>query len=327
MSSNGYLAGICTAIRDAWRADSVSLPPGLLRWAIDAARQSPRYLSLPLLTCEATGGDPTHAVPMAAAWHLLHCAGHLLDDVEDQALEPSVPPARVVNWGTTLIFAAQWLLQSVRGELDGERQTALSRAFTAACLRVCVAQDADLAAGPGQEMSLEDYWRVAGAKGSEPFALACRAGAMLGAQSQTEVGIYTRFGYHLGVLLQLGDDLRDVWQPRNRGDLLTAARTLPVVYALSVAPAESGVRLRDLLRRIPGDQQALCDLQSLLADLGALHYLTVQAARQRQLARATLFRAARPGLAQRELLNLLDAAFPALAREPWSSPSGSFPDS
>lgn len=320
MTPDAFLDSVCAAIEEAWRADSDSPPSALLRWATDAARQSPQFLRLPLLTCEATGGDPAHAVPIAAAWHLLHCAAHLLDDVEDQALEPPLDPARVINWATALTFAAQLpLLHPARWGLPAARVLALSQAFNAASLRICAAQDTDLAAGPKGNLSPDDYWRIAGTKGGEPLALACRAGAMLGTQPQTEVDIYATFGYHLGVLVQLGDDLHALWTPRGRGDLITAGRTLPVVYALTVASSEVRTLLLSLLRRAPDDPVALGELQSVLADLGVLHYLTLQAGKHHHLAREALLSAARPAVAQYELLKLLDAVFPAVARERWTS--------
>jgi len=164
-----FLRGVCATIEEAWRADGASLPSALLRWATDAARLSP-FLRLPLLTCEATGGDPAYAIPVAAAWHLLHCAAALLDDVEDQALEVPLDPARVVNWATALTFAAQLLLRRpARWGLPAALALALSEAFNSASLRVCAAQDADLAAGPEGDLSLDDYWRIAGAKGASPW--------------------------------------------------------------------------------------------------------------------------------------------------------------
>ena len=316
MTPDAFLDSVCAAIEEVWQTDGDSLPSALLCWVTDAARQSPQFLHLPLLTCEATGGDPAHAIPIAAAWHLLHCAAHLLDDVEDQALEPPLDPARVVNWATTLTFAAQLLLlRSARWGVSTDRVLALSQTFNAASLCICAAQDADLAAGQEGNLSLDDYWRIAGAKGGAPLALACRAGAMLGTQPQTEVDIYATFGYHLGVLMQLGDDLHALWTPRGRGDLSTAERTLPVVYALTVASSEARTLLHLLLHRAPDDPAALRELQSVLADLGALHYLTLQAGKQHHLAREALLSAARPVVAQYELLKLLDVIFPAVARE------------
>lgn len=322
MTPDAFLEGVRAAIEEIGREECASsLPSALLDWVIDALHCSP-FLRLPLLCCQATGGDQAHAVLVAAAWHTLHCAAHLLDDVEDRAVGLSLDPARVVNWATALIFVAQLsLIRLARWELPATRVLALSETFHAASLRVCAAQDADLAARLEEGLSLDDYWRIAEAKGGEPLALACRAGAMLGSNEQTEIDIYATFGYHLGLLVQLGDDLRALWTPRGQGDLVTSWRTLPVVYAFSAASPEVRGQLCSLLRHIPDDPAALCEFRALLADQGALHYLTVQAGTQYHLAREALLSVARPTVAQHELLQLLDAAFPAVARERWASSS------
>ncbi len=296
-------------------------PDGLdvvLRWVTAAARQSPQFLHLPLLICKATGGDLAHAVPVAAAWHLLHCAAHLLDDVADEALSFLEPP-QAVNAAVTLIFLAQISLTTLQqSQIKPECIVALVAAFNIATTRMALGQTVDLA-WDERTATLDDYWRVAGAKSGEFFALACRAGAMLGTQPQTDVDNYTTFGYHLGVLVQLGDDLHALWTPRGRGDLITAGRTLPVVYALTVASSEARTLLHLLLLRALDDPAALRELQTLLSSQGALHYLTLQAGKHHHLAREALLSAARPAIAQYELLKLLDAVFPAVARERWTS--------
>ncbi len=328
-----HLTHVC---RRACGAPADDLEP-VLRWVSNCARAQPASLRLPLLTCEATGGDTAHTIPVAAAWQLLHCAAHLLDDVADEAC-PSLEPAQAVNAAVTLIFLAQVSLTTLRqSHIKPERVVALVAAFNTATARMALGQAADLA-WDEQTATLDDYWRVAGAKTGEFFALACRAGAMLGKQPQTEVDIYTTFGYHLGILVQLGDDLRALWTPRGRDDLTTAGRTLPVIYALTIASPEARARLCSLLRRVPNDPAALRELQAALADpstgrrgepaepsghrLGALHYLTLQVGRQHHLAREALLSSARPAVAQHELFKLLDAAFPAVARERWICPSG-----
>ncbi|MDY6876283.1 MAG: polyprenyl synthetase family protein [Chloroflexota bacterium] len=302
----------------------------VLRWATDAARLSP-FLRLPLLCCQAAGGDPAHAIPVATAWHLLHCAAHLLDDLADEA-RPSLEPAQAVNVAVTLVFLAQAVNAAVtlvflaqvslttlrHSQVEPERVVALVEVFNTTTAHMALGQAADLA-WDEETATLDDYWHIAGAKTGEFFGLACRAGAMLGTQPQSEVDIYATFGYHLGVLVQLGDDFRALWTPRGRGDLTTAGRTLPVVYALTVASSEARTLLHSLLRRAPDDPAALRELQAVLADLGALHYLTLQAGKQHHLAHEALLSSARPAVAQHELLELLDAAFPAVAQERWPS--------
>ncbi len=317
--STALTAHLTYVCRRACGAPVDGLDP-ILRWVDDCARAQIAPLHLPLLACEAAGGDPTQAIPVAAAWHLLHCAAHLLDDIVDEAC-PAHESAQAVNTAVVLISLAQVSLTTWEpNQVEPAHVVTLIEAFNAAMARTALGQAADLA-WDEEAATLDDYWRVARAKAGEFFALACRAGAMLGTRPQTEVDIYATFGYHLGLLVQLGDDLRALWQPRGRGDLNTAGRTLPVVYALTVASPQAKARLYalcSLLRHAP-DDSALRELQAMLADLGALHYVTWQAGRQHYLAFEALLSSARPVVAQHELLRLLDAAFPAVARAQWTS--------
>ncbi len=310
-----------------------------IRWASERARGHPALLRLPLLACEATGGDPAGAIPVAAAWHLFHCAAHLLDSAaddplplrdpadgseklpEDTRLERSeAATSRVINDAVTLVFLAQVSLTTLRRSgVTTQRIVPLVAAFNTAAMRMALGQARDLAWNK-TAATLDDYWRMAGAKSGEFFGLACRAGAMLGTDDQAEIDKYGSFGYHLGVLVQLGDDLQALWKPRNRGDLITAERTLPVVYACAIAPATTRDRLHILLQHLGDDPDALCQLRIILANVGALHYLTMQAGLQHQLAYEALLSSARPAVAQHELSRLLDAAFPAVVRHRWASP-------
>lgn len=288
----------------------------ILEWAKDAARKRPGFLRLPLLACQAVGGDPIEAIPVVAAWHLFYCAAHLVDDVADQAELP-LSPALTINAAFGLTFLAQLSLASLA---QGERGLALVDLFNRAGLRVVGGQADDLTWN-AQTATLEDYWPMIGAKAGEWFALACRAGALCGGQPP-EIDNYATFGYHLGVLVQLNDDFGALWTPRGPGDLTTVARTLPVVYGLTVAPPATRQRILDLLALPALDGAALDDLRSLLADLGAVHYLTLQAGHQYILARAPILSLAHPHPAQRELLAILDRVFPALAQGPRSPQTG-----
>lgn len=293
----------------------------MLEWAKDAARARPGFLRLPLLTCQAAGGDPTEAIPVAAAWHLFYCAAHLVDDVADHAELP-IAPASAINAAFGLSFLGQFSLTTLgQSQIASERILTLVDLFNQAAIRVVEGQGIDLT-WDAQDSTLEDYWRMIGAKAGEWFALACRAGALFGAQAH-EIDIYGTFGYHLGVLIQLNDDLSALWKPRGPGDLATIDRTLPVVYGRLVAPTVTRERLVDLLPLVAVDTTALVELQSLLADLGAIHYLTLQAGHQYVLAREPILSLARPHPAHHELLTTLDSVFPAMAQGPWSTQSAS----
>ena len=149
-------------------------------------RRTPSFL-LPVLCCEAVGGDEHQATAVAAAWFLLYLAAKVLDDIEDEdALQNpwcTVGIAQAINAATGLIFVSQLALAHLP-RMGAGRGLALYliEDFNCTILRMCAGQHADLT--EASISSLERYFRIAGAKSGEFFALACRAGALLGTDGE-----------------------------------------------------------------------------------------------------------------------------------------------
>jgi len=312
---------------------ATAAPAEVGAWVLAAAQSNRRLLSLPWFvyqaTCQgqATGGscDPQRSAPVAAAWHLLHCAAKLLDDIEDgedsSLMFADLSPAQVINAATGLIFISQLALVSLRDlGLDSVRTLEVVTAFNTATSRMVNGQAQDLALTRGDVVSLEHLRKVQEAKSGEFFALSCRTGAMLGDASDCEIAACATFGYNLGMLVQMGDDLRDLWRPRSPHDLAAARCTLPVVFALSSVDADARRRIERLLACVSEDDcvakdgNALIELQRALAESGAVHYVTLQAGMYYLRAHQALLSLPRSSEAQHEILQLLDRVFPAIAR-------------
>src|SRR3990172_12240121 len=97
-------------------------------------------------------------------------------------------------------------------------------------------QHADLV---NPQPDLEQWLEIAGAKSGELFALACRCGARLATNDPARLKGFSDFGHHLGILLQILDDLEDL-KPGSgveTPDLSPkVSRSLVVAYALDVLP-------------------------------------------------------------------------------------------
>jgi geranylgeranyl pyrophosphate synthase len=156
-----------------------------LRWVRERVYAHPAFLRLPLLACEATVGDSANVIPVTAAWHLFHCAAHLLDSVSDEAFPAQDPvgggdsrarpigtaASRVINDAVTLLFLAQASLTTLhRSRIDPQRVVSVVAAFNTDATRMALGQACDLAWNKGAG-SLDGYWRVAGAKTGEFFGL------------------------------------------------------------------------------------------------------------------------------------------------------------
>jgi len=270
---------------------------------------------LPVLCCEAVGGNERQATAVAAAWHLLHLAAKILDDVEDEdadgALWSTIGSSQAINVATGFIFASQLALAHLP-QMGADERLALSlcQDFNRACLRMCAGQHADLT--EGSELSLERYFEVVAAKSGEFFALACRAGALLGGGNAEQVASYSEFGYNLGVLIQIWDDFEGIWNPQGKSDLATGKRTLPIIYALSVAPLAVQKQLMEFLSRAADEPQAEGEARRIITDLGAPQYVMTEAQIRRRRAERALLRAGKSCLVHQQLIGLLNRVMPAL---------------
>jgi geranylgeranyl diphosphate synthase type I len=200
------------------------------------ASARPPWLRLPLLCCQAAGGEPRWAEPVAAAWALLYAAAHLLDSLQDgDPPEPwweALGPGPASNVATGLIATCSLLLTH-----DTERPRAfelIRQDFFQTVLQMSSGQHRDLTAG---SPSLEECWRVAEAKSGGFFGLACRAGARIAGIDEALVSHYSTYGTCLGLLVQIGDDLADLAEAKqmrsSRGRL-----AIPMAYYRAVASPE-----------------------------------------------------------------------------------------
>jgi len=274
------------------------------------ARNNLPLLSLPGLCCEAAGSDRAQAAVIATAWRLLYEAAYWLDQVQDGEIQADPAsgqgPGPAINIAIGLMTSAGLALCALEeGAANFETARAIRSDFYRTGLKMCAGQHADLTV---REPTLEHCWQIAEAKSGEFFALACRAGARLADDDAARLERFSKFGYQLGVLIQIGDDLSGLGPAAGeRSDLATGQRwTLPVAYAMSVLPAREREQLRQQLKAAPTDVAAEAEVRRRLIESGAVLYLIVEAERHRRKAEAALLKAAPPSRARDELLTLLN---------------------
>ncbi len=271
---------------------------------------------LPPLTCWLVGGTPEKAVPLAVTWNLLHLAADILDKVEDgqPAAGPrdSLPPDVAVNAATAFIFLAQMALDTLADkEVSHSLIFRLRSELYQVALQMCAGQHLELMEPMSLHGDLDTYWYIAGAKSGHCFAWACRAGALLGEGTPLQVDRCGTYGYNLGVLVQIVDDFVDLWPAAGPGDLALGRKTLPVLYALAVAPPNRRERLLRLLDQARRSPEAEAEAREEVIRLGGLHYLLVEAQIRRKRAQQAL-QAFPAGPPRDDLLTLLDGVLPVL---------------
>ncbi len=198
------------------------------------ATNSLPWLMLPIFACEALAGDVNLAQHVAAALEIGRITAGCLDEWQDQdtddALWRTIGPGRTVNLAVAML-PLSFLVLSRLSDIGVEPSLVLSlqQEFHRTLLQMCAGQDADLS----DDLSLDDYEKVAGAKSGALFCLGCRAGAMVAGAPLEIAAQYAEFGYNLGVLAQMWNDFQGLAGLRGKGDA-KQQRALPLLARQAV---------------------------------------------------------------------------------------------
>jgi len=284
-----------------------------------APRAAKRTRPILLLSVtQSLGGDVSAVLPVAAAVELLHNAALVFDDIQDRATlrrgRPAVwrrcGAAQALNVGVALQAAVHLAATAAAAAgLPAERALAASEELGLCTLRLAEGQYLDLSYRQGQRPSIDEYMRMCAAKTASLLASASYLGAVLaGREDRAEPA--RRLGYHLGMYLQIEDDLAGIWgdgaeMGKEAADLEGRHKTLPLLYAFQSpdAPPE----LAALEERYYGDgplrAAEVAELRRYATELGGRAYAAEMGAFHRDLALRALeeLAAGRP-----DLLALLD---------------------
>jgi len=184
--------------------------------------------------CAAAGGDVEQAVPIAAAVEIFMVALDLLDDAEDgeeTAIQAELGASCALNVSTGLLFLAQ------QGLLDAGGGAALAHLLLDAGLRACGGQHEDLSAGMGSPTSLDAALDVTSGKSASLVAAICQLGAACAGAGAWAQDLFARFGWYLGMVAQLVNDLNALQlEAVGKTDIALGRLTLPLVHAALLAP-------------------------------------------------------------------------------------------
>ncbi|HEY9897942.1 MAG TPA: polyprenyl synthetase family protein [Pantanalinema sp.] len=204
---------------------------------------------------------------LAEAVEMLHVGSLIHDDILDEAeLRRGVKSVHVKHGAKAAVLAGDFLLARSCGLIASLGHHHLNQRMAEVLAGLCEGeylQDEQLW---NLDVTVEAYLERMALKTSGPFELACEGAALLSGQRDEVVQAARRFGYHLGLLFQMFDDLLDyasstqvAGKPVGQ-DLLAGSLTLPVIVALE-DPAVGPV-MRRMLSPFP--QEIHPELRELL---------------------------------------------------------------
>jgi geranylgeranyl diphosphate synthase type I len=305
-----YLTAIESEMRDSTAVHDAALAPyyGMisyhLGWVDEDFSPSHRGTGkrlrplLCLLSCEASGGDWQQALPAAAAIELIHNFSLIHDDIEDHSLQrrhrPTVwslwGPAQAINAGDGLFAISRLALQrlSHRG-VGPDKIVRAFRLVDETCLDLTEGQYLDLAFEAEDSVTVEMYMEMIGKKTSALMGCATQIGALLATDDESVIDAYAAFGYQLGLLFQIVDDILGIWgvgETTGKAvgeDIVNKKKSLPIVYAL-----QKSARLGEIYREEQMDTARQLMVMESLEDVSARQYAQGLAAHHMDLALASL---------------------------------------
>ena len=237
---------------------------------------------LTLMTSWAAGGDPSQAIPAAAAVELLHNFSLIHDDIEDQSLTRRHRPtlwswageAQALNTGDAMFVIAHLAMLRLRDRhLPAERVLDAMQTFDDTCLRLTQGQFMDLSFEERIDVTLDEYMLMISGKTAALLSASALLGAIVAGSSQRDP--YRIFGYELGISFQIEDDILGIWGEEaltgksTTGDIITRKKTLPVLYALGRS-GPAAERLRAFYARPePLTENEVPEILGLLDELEA----------------------------------------------------------
>ncbi|MBA2336775.1 MAG: polyprenyl synthetase family protein [Acidimicrobiia bacterium] len=202
------------------------------------------------VAAELGPNDGPEPVEAGVAVELVHLGSLYHDDVIDEASTRRGAVSVNANWTNTVaILAGDFLLaraSEVAAPLGEEAVSLIARTY------------ATLVEGQALELRLmdsidhgpDDYYRVIGGKTASLIRTASRLGAMTAGAEQHQIEAISEWGWEMGLVFQMTDDVLDVVADENflgkpaGSDILEGTYTLPLLYALA---GPGGTEIRTLL--------------------------------------------------------------------------------
>jgi geranylgeranyl diphosphate synthase type I len=258
---------------------------------------------LVLLACQAGGGDPAQAIPLAAGVQLIHDFTLIHDDIEDNSDTRRGRPtlwslwglAQGINAGDGMFVIAHLSIHRLsEAGVPAERVLAVLRRFDEVILSVCEGQYLDLSFEGDLSITPNDYLAMIGRKTAALVAGSCELGAIVAGAPDSTVAALAEFGRSVGLAFQIEDDILGIWgapevtgKPR-AADLYRRKVSLPVVHAL--AHAADGAELARLYTEGEMDDAAVERALAILDTASSRAYCAAVAAEHHAAAFAALDR-------------------------------------
>lgn len=246
--------------------------------------------------------DVASVVMMAT--EVMHSASLAHDDIEDRDAvrwgRPTVQSLfgleQAINAGDALIGMVYQILLTLRARgVPAPALLEVIEVFNETHLSMCEGQHLDMRYRYFDDVSVEEYLAMVARKTAAACVCIADAISILAECPPAQRDALRRFGYSLGVLYQICDDIRGIWcAPKALGrqigqDVTRERASLPLLLAFKLGSQE----LRDVLRKGSGRAEPLSDdelafIRRELAACGVSRFCQEEATRHYEAALTAL---------------------------------------
>lgn len=280
------------------------------------------HASLCLLTGQVLGTTVPQALPAAAAVELVQHYSLVHDDIRDGNPDrdgrPTVwwlwGPAQAINAGDGLDALARLALLGLGSRGMGpERVLSAAGLLDRASLCLCEGQYQEANFQEQLQVSGTAYLRMAENRAGALMGCALELGALVARVDEPRLPHYQKAGQKLGLALQIQRDLWELWggaQGKSpAGELLNKKKSLPVVYALETAPAQTKRELGTFYLKRVLDPKDVPRVLELLDAAGSRRYCQEEVERAKQEALGALAQAGLADTALAEFQGVIEFLF------------------
>ena len=244
-------------------------------------RVRPAVLLMAARLCGYTG---PHAVLNAAVVEFIHTATLVHDDIIDDADVRRGRKAVHSRWGNDVtVLAGDFLyIKSMAMALTQETLD-IVRMLCDVTLRMIEGEIYQLTKNGVVDLTEDEHFEIIRRKTAFLFGGCAQIGGMLGGVGEARELELREYGFNLGIMFQLVDDLLDFTGEAEAlgkpigGDLREGKITLPIIHLLQHAGAEALSLIRDAVAARHVSSEDWSRIKLLLAEYGSIDYAYARA--------------------------------------------------
>ena len=265
---------------------------------------------LNVLCARLCGHEDEFVVKFSTIVEFLHTATLLHDDVvDDAAMRRGKPVAHAVFGAPVTVLVGDFLLARALSIAAQTGSPEIIRVISDITESMCQGEIQQLTRKGDINLKESEYMEVIQRKTGFLIQGACQTGAILaGADAETEKKL-SDYGYHIGMVFQIADDLLDYIAETDTlgkavgADLREGKLTLPLIHTLSRAGGEDREKIAAIVEKPSFSTDEFNQLLKIIDSYGGISYSRDIAGGHVEKAKAIL--AAFPSSETRETLSML----------------------